>query len=176
MTHAKKESGAATPETVETPERISLEELVADLSPGAKAIAPHVRSLSGMRSGRVAGLSGRRALVLMRGFENSIEVELGPGVESDVIADAMHAGDHVLVEFCEGEEPLVMGVLQTKRPRELRLKAATVHIEGEEEIVLRSGKGAIRIRSDGDMEVVGSRISAASRGLFRIVGRMLRLN
>mgnify|MGYP000741516851 CR=1 FL=1 len=27
-----------------------------------------------------------------------------------------------------------------------------------------------------DIEVVGSRISAASRGLFRLVGRMLRLN
>jgi hypothetical protein len=32
---------------------------------------------------------------------------------------------------------------------------------------------AIRV---GDVELVGSRIRAASRGLFRLVGRMLRLN
>jgi hypothetical protein len=43
--------------------------------------------------------------------------------------------------------------------------------------VLRvAGRGAIRIRGDGDIEIVGSRISAASRGLFRLVGRILRLN
>jgi hypothetical protein len=50
-----------------------------------------------------------------------------------------------------------------------------VVLEGEREILLRSGRGAIRIREDGDIEVVGSRISAASRELFRIVGRLLRL-
>jgi hypothetical protein len=82
----------------------------------------------------------------------------------------------VLVEMVEGEEPLVVAVLHTRKPREIRLKAATIQIEGDEEVLLRAGRGAIRIRSDGDIEVVGSRISAASRGLFRIVGRMLRLN
>ena len=49
-------------------------------------------------------------------------------------------------------------------------------IEAEREILIRSGRGAMRIREDGDIEVVGSRISTMSRGLFRIVGRVLRLN
>jgi len=98
-------------------------------------------------------------------------------VELGYLASAHAAsGDSVLVEVAEGEAPLVVGVLHTRRPREIKLKAGIVEIEGEEEVVIRSGRGAIRIRADGDIEVVGSRISAASRGLFRIVGRMLRLN
>jgi hypothetical protein len=93
-----------------------------------------------------------------------------------VVEDARESGNLVLVELCEGEAPVVVGALQTQRPREIRLRGAVVHIEGEREVLLRSGRGAIRIREDGDIEVIGSRISAASRGLFRIVGRMLRLN
>jgi hypothetical protein len=80
----------------------------------------------------------------------------------------------VLVE--EGPPPLVVGVLQTRRPRELKLRAGTVTIEGEQEVLIRAGRAAIRLREDGDIEIVGSRISAASRGLFRLVGRILRLN
>ncbi len=56
------------------------------------------------------------------------------------------------------------------------LSAGTVTIEGEREVMIRAGRSAIRLREDGDIEIVGSRISAASRGLFRLVGRILRLN
>lgn len=165
------------PETAEAPG--NLLEQIAEAQPEnalKEDISRGALGTFGTRSGRVLSLSGRTAMVSMRGFKNSVEVEIGAGVESDLIADAMHDGDQVLIEFCEGEKPWIVGVLQTKRPQKIRLKAATVEIEGEEEILFRSGKGALRIRSDGDVELVGSRISAASRGLFRIVGRMLRLN
>ncbi len=56
------------------------------------------------------------------------------------------------------------------------LVPATVHIEGEREVLLRPGSGAVRVREDGDIEIMGSRIGAASRGLFRLVGRILWLN
>ncbi len=71
---------------------------------------------------------------------------------------------------------MVVGVLQTKIPTELILKAKKLHLEGEQEVLLRSGRGAMRIRQDGDVEIVGSRIAAMSPGLFRLVGRVLRLN
>jgi hypothetical protein len=77
-------------------------------------------------------------------------------------------GGIVLVE--EGPPPLVVGMLQTRRPRELKLCAGTVTIEGKQEAIIRAGRAAIRLREDGDVEIVGSRISAASRGLFRLVG------
>ena len=44
------------------------------------------------------------------------------------------------------------------------------------EVLIWAGRAALRIREDGDVELVGSRILTMSRGLFRIVGRVLRLN
>jgi hypothetical protein len=131
----------------------------------------------GTRTARVLGVSGRVASIALRGSPDPVEAEIAPEVDPGVIEDAVLDGSSVLVEVgVAGEAPLVVAVLQTKRPREIRLKASVVHIEGDEELLLRSGRGAIRIRGDGDIEVVGSRISAASRGLFRLVGRILRLN
>lgn len=144
--------------------------------PRALAAAPARAGAVGMRTAQVLSTAGRRALLRMRGARAEIEGEIAPEVDAEVIADACRDGDAVLVELGEGAAPVVVGVLQTRRPREIRLRAATVVIEGEQEVLLRSGRGAVRIREDGDIEVVGSRISAASRGLFRIVGRMLRLN
>jgi hypothetical protein len=154
---------------------VSLEEFLPD--PAAKP-APRASpaALQGMRAARVTRVSGRAATIALRGAPSPIEAQIAPEVDPEIIADAAANGDSVLVELAEGEAPLVVGALQTRRPREIRLRAATVQIEGDKEILLRSGRGAIRIREDGDIEVVGSRISAASRGLFRIVGRMLRLN
>jgi hypothetical protein len=131
---------------------------------------------AGMRTARVIRVSGRRATITLRGRTEPIEAAIAPEVDPGVIADAREDGQLVLVEVAEGEAPLVVAALHTRRPRELRLKAATIQIEADQEVLLRSGRGAVRVRADGDIEVVGSRISAASRGLFRIVGRMLRLN
>jgi hypothetical protein len=157
------------------PAGLSLEEYLPASSPtparaGAGEAAP------AMRTARVAHVDGRKAMILFRGKQAPVEAEIAPEVDPELVSDALASGDAVLVEQCEGELPLVVGRLQTKKPREIHLRAATVHIEGDQEVLLRSGRGAVRIREDGDIEVLGSRISAASRGLFRIVGRMLRLN
>jgi hypothetical protein len=142
----------------------------------ASAQQPSHPALAGVRTARLVSVSGRKATIALRGRRDPVSVEIAPEVEPEIVADALANGESVLVEPGEGELPLIVAVLQTRRPREIKLKATVVHIEGDEEVLLRSGRGAVRIRSDGDIEVVGSRISAASRGLFRIVGRMLRLN
>jgi hypothetical protein len=154
--------GAAAP-------RIALEDLVA-------APPPARPEISGMRTARVTSVSGRRATIVLRGRPEPLDATVAPEVDPGVVADALESGDAVLVELEPGEVPLVVAALHTRRPREIKLKAGTIHIEGDEEVLLRSGRGALRIRADGDIELVGSRVSAASRGLFRIVGRMLRLN
>jgi hypothetical protein len=166
----------APPATVEeeaadgaTP-KIALEDLAVAPSPPARV------EVEGMRTARVASVSGRKAQIVLRGRAESIDAVIAPEVDPAVITDALANGDAVLVELAKGEGPLVVAALHTRRPREIRLKAATIQIEGEEEVLLRAGRGALRIRADGDIELVGSRVSAASRGLFRIVGRMLRLN
>lgn len=161
--------------------RLPLEEYLPDASAWSEAAPARAERAAsaaavGMRTAQVTSISGRRVTLTLRGSQGPVQGEIAPEVDADVVADACENGDAVLVEVAEGDAPVVVGVLQTRRPKEIRLRAGTVVLEGEREILLRSGRGAIRIREDGDIEVVGSRISAASRGLFRIVGRLLRLN
>jgi hypothetical protein len=87
----------------------------------------------------VTGLSGRTAKVVLRGRTEVLDAAVPPEVDPAVVADAVTNGDSVLVELAEGERPLVVGVLHTRRPREIRLKATTIEIEGEEEVLVRAG-------------------------------------
>lgn len=144
----------------------------------ATAAAPSPAVLVGvpMRTARPVGLRGKRVVLAGRGVPDEIEVALAPGMSRELVERAVRARDAVVVECPPNEEPMVVGVLQTTIPRQLNLKASKIHIEAESELLLRSGRAAMRLRQDGDVEIVGSRIAAASRGLFRLVGRMLRLN
>jgi hypothetical protein len=173
-TGATTEAPAPSPQEAEPAPQVSgfaLEEFL----PSSAAPAP-APPAPGVRTARVQSVTGRRARIVFRGATAPIDAVIPPEVDPGVVEDALTNKDAVLVELVADEAPIVVAVLQTQRPREIRLKAATVLIEGEHEVLLRSGKGAIRIREDGDIEIVGSRISAASRGLFRLVGRILRLN
>ncbi len=139
-------------------------------------VAPPSQVLSGgggLRAARLVSVSGGAALIEWRGGMR-VGATLAPGLELALLEEVAEDLGMVLVE--DGPPPLVVGVLQTRRPRELKLSAGTVTIEGEHEVLIRAGRAAIRLREDGDIEIVGSRISAASRGLFRLVGRILRLN
>jgi hypothetical protein len=167
-------------EEVEAPvaERIELEAL-AELSTAAqqaRAAAAAAPPVPALRTARLAAVSGRRCAVRWRGAAEPVEAELAPEVETELLQGALEDGASVLVEVGDGLPPLVVGVVATRVPRAVHLKAATVTIEGEREVVLKTGRAALRLREDGDVELVGSRISASSRGLFRLVGRMLRLN
>jgi hypothetical protein len=140
-------------------------------------VAPPPAITSGggeLRVARIVGVGGGAALIAWRGRDGRVTALVAPGVEMDLLEQTVEDGGMVLVE--DSSPPLVVGVLQTRRPRELKLSAETITIEGEREVLIRSGRAAIRLREDGDIEIVGSRISAASRGLFRLVGRILRLN
>jgi len=51
-----------------------------------------------------------------------------------------------------------------------------VAIDGGQEVLVRSGAAAVRLRGEDGTEILAGRISASSRGLLRLVGRILRLN
>jgi hypothetical protein len=140
--------------------------------------APTAVGLAGvaMRTAAVIGVVDQRVSLEVRGVEGPVMGELAPGVSSEVVAQAAENGDSVVLECVPDAPPLVVGVLQTRIPETLKLRAKKLHLEGDEEVLVRSGLGAMRIRRDGDVELVGSRIAAMSRGLFRLVGRVLRLN
>lgn len=139
-------------------------------SPKASAGAP------GLRSARLVSLDKRRATIAFRGQSAPIEADIAPEVEDALLALALRQGDGVLVEVFEGDKPVIVGVLQTKLAREVHIKADEIHLDAAKELVLRAGRAALRLREDGDVELVGTRISASSRGIFRLVGRILRLN
>ena len=140
--------------------------------------ASPVADLTGvvMRTATPLRVRGRSVELQIRGVAEPVDGQLGPGVSQELVVQAARNRDAVVLECVAGEPPLVVGVLQRTIPAELTIKATKLHLVGEQEVLLRSGRGAMRIRQDGDVEIVGSRISAMSRGLFRLVGRVLRLN
>lgn len=162
------------------PKEHALERVLAKVDP---AVAPAARekprkavSPPSLRTARLASLSAEKAEVLFRGEGRATEAELGEGVERELLVLARKNRDVVLVECAEGTRPVIVGVLQTRIPDEAVVRARTVTIEAEDEVTLRAGPAALRLRKDGDVEMVGSRIAMASRGLMRVVGRILRLN
>ncbi len=102
--------------------------------------------------------------------------KIDAGVNRGLVARAIAGGEAVLVEVDPEGGPVIVGTVQTRVPEAIELKARRIVVEAEEELLLRSGRGAMRLRADGEIEVVGSRLSMVSRGLYRIVGRLLRLN
>jgi len=82
----------------------------------------------------------------------------------------------LLSEWPERGTPLVVGVVHSKPPSKMRFSAEEIEIDASRELLLRSGGATLRLRSSGDVELVGSRISAVSRGVMRLIGRLLRLN
>ncbi|MBK8253719.1 MAG: hypothetical protein IPK82_13765 [Polyangiaceae bacterium] len=170
---------SAESEEAERPS-ISLEELALGtrVHPAAPA-AEHAATLQvapGLRTARVTAVSGREALVVFRGGRTEIKAALSPEMDADLVEYALAEKESVLVEVGEAGEVFVVGLVQTKKPSEVHVTGEKVVVEGGREVLIRSGRAALRLREDGDVELVGSRISAASRGLFRIVGRILRLN
>ena len=156
-------------EAVEPADR-SIERLLAHVAVASPETPP------ALRTARVVAITGSSARITWRGLRDPVDAELDEGVDSELVARAMENGDRVLVEIDQELGPLVVGVVQRRIPAKVEIRGETVVIEAEREILIRSGRGAMRIREDGDIEVVGSRISTMSRGLFRIVGRVLRLN
>jgi hypothetical protein len=131
---------------------------------------------AGLRSAELVELGPTRTSVRLRGSAGAIEAVLAPEVEMAFLENARREGQRVLVEIEPGQTPVVVGVLQTRLPERVKLEGRVIEIDAKESLTLRSGRAGLRLRKDGDVELIGTRISAASRGLMRLVGRVLRLN
>lgn len=161
------DGAAARPE----PDVERLLERVEQPSPAAELAPP------ALRTARVLRVLGGTVEIAWRGRHEPVRAVLAEGVDPDLVRRSVDDGSAVLVEQAPGDAPVVVGVVQTRLPSAVELRASTVTIDAEREVLLRAGgRAALRIREDGDVELVGSRILTMSRGLFRIVGRVLRLN
>lgn len=169
---------SAAPPDEAAPEATSaLETFLPQSSPTQPAAAPPSPPvLTGLRTARLMTVRLNEAEILFAGDHAPHRARLDPDVDHEVVQEAFETGDRVLVEPDVDGEPMIVGVVRARKPDTLRIAARKIEIEADEEVLVRSGRGAMRLREDGDVELVGSRISAASRGLFRLVGRMLRLN
>lgn len=103
------------------------------------------------------------------------QAELMRELDRSLVEDAARDRQLVLLDR-HADRLLVIGVIATHKPKKLKLDADTIELLASRSLLLRVGRAALELRQDGNIEIVGSRISAASRGLFRLVGRMLRLN
>ncbi|MBN2197047.1 MAG: hypothetical protein JW751_29855 [Polyangiaceae bacterium] len=144
----------------------------------ATAVRPAIvdTTVPALRMARIRSLEGRVATVTWRGGTEPVAVRVPSDVDLELVQQALDQRERLLIECVPGEAPLVAGVVHSRIPRVVVLKGETVRIEADRELLLRSGRGAVRIREDGTLELLGSRIVATSRGLFRLVGRILRLN
>lgn len=170
-THADTERSAP----VTAPSTGGPEEQLARLFDKVEA-APSPPRITGLCTARVVSCANGMAELRFRGQSESQLATLDAEVEEELVLAAARDRQAVLVEVLPGALPVVVGIVQTRVPREVELRADSVTIEGKREVLLRAGRAAVRLRDDGEIEVVGGRISAMSRGLFRIVGRVLRLN
>lgn len=130
----------------------------------------------GVRSAELLALSDRTARVRLRGREATVDVAVAPEIDADLLKEALRDRQRVLVEWFGEGEPLVVGILQVHKPRQVTIRAEVVDIEASRSLSLRSGRAGLRMESEGEVELLGSRISVASRGLMRVIGRVLRLN
>ena len=136
----------------------------------ANASAPSISP--GLHIGSLVSVTGRSAVVALGGRQQ--RATLAAHVDTEFLAAALDAAEPVLLEYAQGPGLEIMGVLQGRFPS--RLVGDRVLVTGESEVVVRSGKSALRLREDGVVDLIGARISASSRGLLRLVGRALRLN
>lgn len=152
----------------------------ASIPSGSSEGAPHHGSLAPVRPGlHIARLveAGQGVEATLFGEPGAnLVVDVAPGVDLDFVLSACADGHAALVQVNDHGRASVVGVLQTRAPHVRNLTAREITIEGTEHVTLKSGRSALRLRADGSLELLGTRISAASRGLLRLVGRALRLN
>lgn len=126
----------------------------------------------GLCVGAVLSVEGRTAVVSVEGLRET--ATLADHVDVDFVEQASHEGQPVLLQNRSAGGLIVLGVVQGKYPS--KVVGQRVEITGASEVVVKSGKSALRLREDGVVDLIGARISASSRGLLRLVGRALRLN
>ncbi|HMA94813.1 MAG TPA: hypothetical protein VKP30_19115 [Polyangiaceae bacterium] len=170
-------------EQVSTPVESVLERVLAQVDARSASIEP-VRAVTpkaspaedGLAAGWIEKWDGEHAVsVRLCPTGETAHAELMQELDRSLIEDAARERQLVLLDR-HADRLLVIGVIATHKPKKLKLDAESIELLASRSLLLRVGRAALELRQDGNIEIVGSRISAASRGLFRLVGRMLRLN
>ena len=131
----------------------------------------------GLRTATLEGpVSARTVPIALRGRPAAIAARVAPEVDVEIVERAFEEGQSALVEIDDAGLAWVVGIVQTRVPERLVLRASAIELEADREVLLRTGTAGLRLRDDGDVELVGGRIAATARGVFKLVGKILRLN
>jgi len=101
------------------------------------------------------------------------------GVDPALLDEAQRLGVRVVLEL--GSDPLIVGCLHTRRAVTIdaddvvRLRAAAVTVEGRDEVTLKSAGAFVRLKG-AEVETYGSRVVHTARELFKVLGRMVKIN
>jgi hypothetical protein len=151
----------------------ALDWLLADPAPQA---APELAYPPGLHAAELLDQDNKRAHVRLSQEPAPRWIAVAEYVDPTLLAHALETRQRVLVESDGRGHLCVVGMLQTRIPEITKLQGRNIEINATDSLTLKSGRAGLRFRADGDVELVGSRISAASRGLLRLVGKALRLN
>lgn len=146
------------------------------LTEPAPEAAPEIAYPPGLHAAELLSQDNRRAQVRLSQEPTPRWIAIADYVETSLLEHAVETRQRVLVESDGRGHLCVVGMLQTRVPEVTKLQGRTIEINATDSLTLKSGRAGLRFRADGDVELVGSRISAASRGLLRLVGKALRLN
>jgi hypothetical protein len=155
--------------------------------PFERILEPRIGWLLGMKEGQV--------LVDYPGNPRGpLTARLAAALEDHVLARAIAERQEVVLLFTGGDpaQPLVMGLLQdagpsrlleavlaetlAREPREVEADGRRVHIESQEEMVLRCGKASLTLRRDGVVVLRGVNVLIEAEELQRLRGGKVQIN
>lgn len=149
---------------------------------GARPVASAPGAIHGVLTGTLDGFDA---------LDGTPQVRL-PGAaqalpaRSTVTLRPSMVGASVVLVFEAGDatRPIVLGVLQDPQPGADGIAAATAGadrpqrlvLEAQDDIVLRNRHAAIRLTADGDIEIVGQRVTTRGQRLLRLLSPLIKLN
>jgi hypothetical protein len=107
--------------------------------------------------------------------------ELGPIAARTAIPSATR-GDTVLLVFDHGDptRPIIIGIVRDNfektLPRQLKIAAREILIEGAEEVSLRSGESSLTLRKDGKTVLKAKDVVSRASRTNRVKGATVRIN
>lgn len=148
-------------------------------SKAGRAHAP-LRSpaLPSARVGRVVAATPDGAPLVRCGSGKPVAARIaapfGGPIEAAVGRDAV-----VVFEEGDAARPIVIGWIETPSPaptRDLRVDGRRVHVEAEQELVLRCGEASLTLTADGRVLIRGRGVLTHARELNRIRGGQVKIN
>ena len=133
----------------------------------------------GIALGLLLGELDGRFRARVGGVERLVDVD--PSVDPELLREAIRSGARVVLEPTEAGALAVVGVLSTARVLTIDRSGAVeaqvrrIALSASEEALLAAPGAFIRAKRE-DIELYGRRVISRARELYRVLGRMVKIN